>query len=160
VTREDRDSHQTLEGTVRYSLLWETIAITEGQSPPKEVYPFCHLTAVAGFAETESRVLPLWQRNLKVVQPGLRLGEQTAHAVLCGLRKGPCLGYHRVLTLRRARWFSEETKMHMGLACIEHGPRLGAAPNLKGRRKTVRAAMLVATHSSNDRIANMLSHIG
>jgi hypothetical protein len=46
--------------------------------------------------------------------------------------------------------------MHMGLACIEHGPRLGAAPNLKERRRSVRAVMLVVTHSSNDRIANML----
>jgi hypothetical protein len=49
VTREDRDSHQSLQGTVKYSLLCETIAITERQSPPKELCPFCHLTAVAGY---------------------------------------------------------------------------------------------------------------
>jgi hypothetical protein len=63
MTREDRDSHQSLWGTVVYSLLWMTIAITEGQSPPKELYPFCHLTAVVGSVATELRVLPLWKRT-------------------------------------------------------------------------------------------------
>jgi hypothetical protein len=44
----------------------------------------------------------------------------------------------------------------MGLVCIEHGPRLGAALNLKERRNMVRATILIVTHSSTDDMGNML----
>jgi hypothetical protein len=79
------------------SLLWGTIAITEGQSPPKELYLFCHLTAVAGY------------RRDRVAGPSFVAGkpENTAGTSFrgtngpsgpCGLQRGPCLGHHRVLT--------------------------------------------------------------
>jgi hypothetical protein len=85
--------------------------------------------------------------------------EPTVQAVLCGLRKGSCLGYHRAPTLRadfRRKQRLLRISVHMGLVCIEHGPRLGAAPNLKERRNMVRATMLGVTHLSTDDMANML----